>query len=338
MQFIYAGDDLKEKWNKFVSAYGGDGGLLQSWEWGEFQKSLDRRIIRIAAMGTAGDIKAAALMIQHDLHFDYSYLYCPRGPIGYNLRPKELEAFLNEISNVARQEKYFMVKADPAWITGNEDLLIDNGFRKSEHEVQPKCSFIIDLQKNEDELLARMKQKTRYNINLANKKGVVVRASIELADIEQFWQLVRQTSERSSFKPHTKEYYKKQFETFVSHNTIQLYLAEYENKVIAAIMVAYFGKFATYLHGASSDLYRDVMAPYALQWQAIQDAKKSGILFYDFGGVNGETYSNKKWSGITRFKVGFNELQKPTEYVGCFEKVINPVIYSAYKFVKQIRG
>ena len=122
------------------------------------------------------------------------------------------------------------------------------------------------------------------------------------------------------------------------NGTVKLFLAEYDNKIIAANMVSFFGKVCTYLHGASANTYRDVMAPYLLQWQAIVEAKRLGFGFYDFGGVNGPSFQNSKWEGITRFKASFSQELKPKEYIGSFDLILNPVIFSVYKFVKQIRG
>jgi len=211
-------------------------------------------------------------------------------------------------------------------------------FRKGENEVQSKSSLIINISSSEQALLAEMKQKTRYNISLAIRKGVKIRISDEVSDMESFWQLVKQTSSRDGFAPHPKVYYKKMFEILNKDQTIRLFLAEYKNKIVATNLVSFYGKVCTYLHGASSDMYREVMPTYLLQWQTILEAKKIGYQFYDFGGVNGSTFNDPKWQGITRFKSGFATKTKPQEYLGSFELILNPVVYSAYKFIKQIRG
>ena len=337
MQIIQVTDEFKDHWDSFVKTNAADGGMLQSWGWGEFQKSLDNKICRYAVVNGGGQFQAAALVIKHELPFEYNYYYCPRGPVIKSIEPQDLDSLLIEIKKVAKEDKSFMIRVDPPWALGNEKRLVDLDFRKSEYEVQPKCSFILDITKSEEELLSQMKQKTRYNIGLAKKKGVEIRMSDELADLESFWQLTKQTANRDGFKPHSKEHYKKMFEIFNKDGSLKLFLATYDNKVVTANLISLSGEVCTYLHGASADMYRDVMAPYLLQWQAILEAKKLGYKYYDFGGVNGQTYNNKKWIGITKFKTGFGSEIAPKEYIGSYELIYNPIVFATYKFVKQIR-
>ncbi len=338
MQIVPISDDLKEHWDNFVRSNATDGGLLHSWQWGEFQKTLDRKIIRLGAIDGAGQLQAAVLMVKHELPFEYNYWYCPRGPVINVLEIDDLNSLFAEMKKIAHEEKSFLIRVDPPWLIGNEKRLLDNGFRKGEHEIQPKCTLVLDLTQSETELLSGMKPKTRYNIGLAQRKGVIVRISNEISDIEAFWQLMKQTASRDGFFPHHKEHYKKMFEILSQDKTVKLFLAEFDNKIIAANMVSFFGKVCIYLHGASSDMYRDIMAPYLLQWAAILEAKKLGLVKYDFCGINGPSFYNKKWEGITRFKTGFGAELKITEYVGSHDLIINPVIFSVYKFVKQVRG
>lgn len=338
MQIIQVDKDLRNEWEKFLAVNALDGGFLQSWGWGDFQKSLGRQVFRLAVLDEEGEFAGAALLVKIEIHFEYTYLYSARGPVVSSKNSKAASALLEEINNLAKSEKSFLVRIDPAWTIGNEKTLIDSGYRKSEKEAQAKCILLIDITKSQDELLAEMKQKTRYNINLARKKGVTIRVSDEISDIESFWQLVKQTSERDGISSHPKEYYKKMFELLSVDGEVKLYLAEYDNKIVAANLMVFFGRVCVYLHGSSADMYRGVMAPYLLQWQAILDAKAQGLSIYDFGGLNGETYHSDKWDGITRFKSGFSPNTPITELVGNYESVINPVVFSAYKFIKQIRG
>jgi len=338
MEIIQSGEELNQHWDSFIKTNAADGGLLHSWLWGDFQKSLDHKVFRLGLIDGQGQMQAAALVIKHELPFEYNYLYCPRGPVINVLKIEDLNSLFAEIKKIAKEEKSFLIRVDPPWLVGNEKRLVDVGFRKGEHEIQPKCSLVIDITKTESDLLAAMKPKTRYNIGLAQRHGVKIRISTEISDIESFWQLVKQTSNRDGFAPHSKEHYKKMFEILSQDGVVKLFLAEYDNKIIAVNMVSFFGEVCTYLHGASADMYREVMAPHLLQWQAILEAKRLGFQFYDFGGVNGQTFYNKKWEGITRFKTGFAPVANIREYIGSFELVINPVIFSVYKFVKQIRG
>ncbi len=338
MHIAVVSEEFKEKWDHCVAAHAFDGGILQSWAWGDFQHSLDRKVIRLAGLNGSGEIVAAALLIQNELHFEYNYLYCPRGPVLSESTPGAMQEMAAAMKEVAKDEQSFMIRLDPPMSSAALLQFNVSGLRPSGYQLQPKCVFMIDIAGAEEEMLNAMKQKTRYNIGLAKKRGVQIRMSTEISDIEPFWQLIKETTARDGFAPHPKEHYKKMIENLAPDGMIKLFLAEYDGKVVAAALVSFFGGVATYLHGASSDMYRDVMAPYLLQWEAILEAKRLGCTRYDFGGVNGESYVNKKWEGITRFKLGFNQTAIPTEYVGGLEIVTNPVIYSVYSFVKQIRG
>ncbi len=338
MEIIQVGDEFKNHWNSFVQTNGADGGLLQSWEWGDFQKALENKIFRIGAINGDGKLQAAALIVNYELPFENNYFYCPRGPVIDSLKVNDLNSLFVEIKKIAKEEKSFLFKVDPPWALGNEKMIIGAGLRKGDYEIQPKCSLVINIDKTEEELLSLMKPKTRYNIGLAQRKGVKIKISDDILDVESFWQLVKQTAGRDGFQPHSKEHYKKMFDIFSQQKIIRFFSAEYDNKIIAMNMVSFFGGVCTYLHGASANMYRDTMAPYLLQWHAILEAKKIGFKFYDFGGVNGNSFFNERWKGITRFKTGFSPETKPKEYIGEFELVLNPIVFSVYKFIKQIRG
>ena len=186
-----------------------------------------------------------------------------------------------------------------------------------------------------------MHQKTRYNLRLAEKKGVTVREARN-DEFEVLWELMRNTCERDGFRLHGKEYYREMLKSDLgvvisdsdnsNHQSliIKLFFAEYEGKVIAANIIAFFGDTVTYVHGASADKYRNVMAPYLLQWHCIKTAKEQGYKYYDFYGID-----ENKWPGVTRFKKGFGgeELQYP----GTFDAVFGEGWYNMYKALRWVR-
>ncbi|MFH0968892.1 MAG: peptidoglycan bridge formation glycyltransferase FemA/FemB family protein [Patescibacteria group bacterium] len=182
--------------------------------------------------------------------------------------------------------------------------------------------------------------------------------------LNEFLRLVRATAERKGVKFHPENYYRKMIET-IPGEILKLYCAEYNNKVIAANLVAFYGNMAIYLHGATDDEYRNIMAPYLLQWQTILDAKKRGCKKYDMGGVksrisnfqfpisneipnsNDQIGKNTKyqildtkynpWSGITKFKLGFSVNTKPIEFLGSYDIILNRSKYSIYRFLQNFR-
>ncbi len=348
----------KLDWNRFVAE--NSGSFLQSWEWGEFQKSLGREVRRFG-----GGDEWAAMIIRHDLPLGKSYLYCPGGPViksRTDSRESGIGEFLDGIKKIAEQKKAIFLKIEPfVEINSRENgspveepfskYWAAAGFVKSEGGQRIKKTLVLDLAKPEEELLAEMKQKTRYNIKVAEKHGVRVRISdCPEKDFEEFWQLMRETAKRDKIRCHPRDYYLKQLSLinngengspvgepfsryFGGENNameIKLFLAERQNKVIVANIVIFFGSRATYLHGASDYENRHLMAPYLLQWEQIKEAKRRGCAQYDFWGIDEE-----RWPGVTKFKKGFGG--EEIEYIGAWDYVFRPTWYKIYKLVRKLR-
>ena len=353
MQVVQFKEDQKEIWNKFI-AFNNAESFLQSWQWGQFNCALGKKIWRLAIIDdslfkgkvSSSNLVAVALIIKYNLPFGKSYLYCPRGPVVDE--SGTFDMLFNEIKKIAKEEKSFFLKIDPPIELSQKCF---SNFRRSFSEVQPKDTLILDLEKSEEDLSREMKQKTRYNVRLAKKKGVEVKDyKLGITDqgefrkkLDFFWDLTEETSKRDKFISHNKEYYQKMLESLNDEDRsldnkqnlyARLYLAEYEKKIIAANIVLYFGDLAVYLHGSSSSKYRNLMAPYLLQWKQVQDAKTQGYKKYDFWGITigGE---NKNWQGITRFKKGFGGKEK--SYIGSYDLVFDNIKYWVYKFIRFVK-
>ena len=280
--------------------------FLQSSIWAEFQKSLGRKIWQIDSIN----------IIKHNLPFGKSYLYSPR------CEGKFLsELFFKKIKEIAKQENAIFLKIEPLEELRASPLELEKfGFRKS-NNIQPQKTLILDITKSEQELLNQMHYKTRYNIGLAKKKEILIKK--DKSKFEDFWRLIEETKKRDGFRPHPKEYYRKMLEI----PGIELFVAEFKNKIIAANIVVFCGKTVTYLHGASDYKYRNLMAPHLLQWEQILEAKKRGCLEYDFWGID-----EKKWPGVTRFKKGFGG--REIVYPGAYDLVFQPIWYKIYKNIR----
>ncbi|MDP3793798.1 MAG: peptidoglycan bridge formation glycyltransferase FemA/FemB family protein, partial [Candidatus Uhrbacteria bacterium] len=177
------------------------------------------------------------------------------------------------------------------------------------HAINPSTTLLVDLMKTENELLAQMHPKTRYNIRVADKHGVTVREARREEDIEIFLRLLQETAERDQFMPQPAKYLRALWEALLPSGMIRLHFAERNGEVLAAHMNVIYGDTMTYLHGASSSTHREMMAPYALHWAVMSEAKRQGYRYYDFWGCNP---SNKNhfdykttWEGMTRFKEGW---------------------------------
>ena len=339
----------KEEWNEFVAVNGG--GFLQSYEWGNFQQMSGHDVTRVIVK-ESGLIMLAAQIFKYALPLGKSYLYIPYGPV-FNLsqdsRDREVFNFLiAELKKLASKESgviFLKVEMDKEW--GEIDP-IAAGFRKSEKDVQARETMIVDLTSPEEDMLARMKQKTRYNIKIAQKHNVKI-VSLDSAQMDPkiFVSLLEETAMRNGFRTHGGKYYLDMMDLFLGKpvspqaNSLsqKLYFAYYKGDVSAAALVVFFGGRATFLHGASSGQYRNIMAPYLLHWEIMRDAKRLGFAEYDFWGiVTPRTDKNqvKKWLGFSRFKEGFGG--RVAEYPGAYDLVFNKLWYNVYRIVRRIRN
>lgn len=313
-----------EGWNEAVLEKGG--GFLQSWQWGEFQRGLGREVLRLRENGALGQF------ISMRLPFGKSYWYCPRGPLG-NLPS------LADDDDIARG---IFLRFEPAEIPRD-------GFfagAKKTSPVQPGQTLLIDLDRDPEEILAAMHEKWRYNIRLAERRGVKVYIAGErdAGALDVFWDLLQETTERDRFRAHGKEYYRSMLEALAgapatdgrTRPVARLVFAEHDGRVLAANLMIYFGGTATYLHGASSRARRELMAPHLLHWTAMLDAKAWRFKTYDFWGVAPEGVEGHPWAGITRFKRGFGG--RYLEYPGTYDLPLDTTWYGLYALAQKLRG
>ena len=382
--------------------------FLQSSQWRQFQASVGRRTFLVESE----DVLAS--VIEHELPVVGRYLYCPRGPVveletqsvkremqNTKLLVQNMERGIRDLIELAKKEKAGWIRIEPE----NEEMLeiIRNDVEingnklkivRAPHDMQPKEIFVVDISKAAETLLGEMKSKTRYNIKLAQKRGVVVHETwnmqhkiqdtrynnqansneqisnnqtnqdtkylstgqagkIRNTNLEAFLKLTKEMAQRHGITAHPEDYYRKMIEMLPSE-MLRIYVAQFEDKIIAANLVLFFGKTATYLHGASGNEHRSVMAPFLLQWQAMLDAKERGFERYDFGGVKivehrdltptlsfrrrGSKGEVNTWEGITTFKLGFSPQTQLVEFPGSYDIVVNPRKYAMYRGLQRAKG
>lgn len=313
------------EWNQYLLKQS-DVHLLQTGEWGELKSAFGWKPVRIVS----GEAGAQILFRKLPLGFTIGYI-----PKAFSDQRSAISQELwREIDVVCRQNRAIFLKLEPdLW----NDQVPDTSHLKLEtspHNIQPPRTIIVDIKGSEDEILARMKQKTRYNIRLAEKKDVTVRA---WDDIEAFHKMMLFTGGRDGFGVHSLEYYRRAYELLQPKQMGEILVAEYEGKPLAALFAAQNGKRAYYLYGASTDEERNRMPTYLLQWEAMKWAKARGCEEYDLWGVpdeaeatleaNFETRHDGLW-GVYRFKRGFGgELKRAAQ---AMDRVYNPVLYRVY--------
>lgn len=342
MKIIEARAGIKPLWEDFnqKSRYAS---FLQSYSWGDFQKTEAVESYRLAfeeaELKGGFDAKARligiAQILCHPLPLGKSYLYIPHGPI-IDEKFDDEEAWhllLEKIKEIAKYKKSIFLLSEPKQNFDQVSIL-----KKSNKHIQAETTFILDISSKKEDILSQMKSKTRYNIGLAKRKGVRISLAKNLDDLSIFLNLAKETSQRDEFKLHPDNYYRRMFKNLSEDKMIELRLAKYKNKWVAAILVIYYGDTATYLHGASSYHYRHLMAPHLLQWRAIKRAKKRGCAKYDFWGVTKSSDPAHHWAGFTRFKLGFAPNTPVTEYPGPYQYDFSKISAGIYGIGQRILG
>lgn len=338
MQIKEVLENEKGLWNEFVAA-SPTGDLLQSFEWGDLkQRSGGWHPIRIAVEDNGKIVGAVAILKRKLPHLNKSILYAPRGPVCDFSDQRVLSALVDAVKARAASEGAILFKIDPPVTADRSDVvrsLSDLGFAEvSEADgfggTQPRCVMQLDLSPSIDDILAGCKPKWRYNIRLAEKKGVEIRSDCTKDDLKLFYDVLKETAQRDRFLVRGYEYYDAMWDTLVVPGYAKLFLAQYEGEVVAGAISYLFGDKCWYTYGASSNRHRNVMPNHLMQWRMIEWAKSSGCSWYDFRGVSQQkdSSSGDHLSGLNRFKEGFGA--QFVEYIGEFDLPFSKTWYWAW--------
>jgi lipid II:glycine glycyltransferase (peptidoglycan interpeptide bridge formation enzyme) len=353
-------------WNKILNSLP-DAHLLQSAQWagvkGQFgwqpyfliwqQHESDLELIVI----TEGDLKvrnpaAAALVLERKAFQGLSVMYVPKGPILCDWSDKNLrKKVIGDLQEFVKRAGAIQIKIDPdvvvgRGVPGEEDAAIDpqgilfeeelskGGWRFSSDQIQFRNTFLIDLRPEEDELLNRMKSKTRYNIRLASRKGITIRYG-DLTDLGKIYKMYAETSSRGGFTIRGEDYYQTLWQAFMKESldsvidpAAQLIIAEFEGIPVAGAVMFRFGARAWYLHGMSLPEHSDKMATYLIQWEGMRWAKENGCTTYDMWGAPDHFDESDSMWGVYRFKRGFGG--EVIRTIGAWDYPVKPLVYKLY--------
>ena len=306
-----------EEWEKFQTAQP-VAQFQQSWAWGAYRAAHGVPVRRYALVDDHGVWVAAIQMEYRARRFGLGYWFAPRGPVIAG----DQKMILEELTRCLMQEQDLKDKAmfwriEPFIAHGSS---MPHAYIRTARMIPP-CTFLLDLAPSEDDLLKSMHEKTRYNIRVAERKGVKVRFSTSESDLSAVLDLMDETARRDKFVQHSREHLRGSFRHLADAQMAQLVLAELDGKLLSAEIEVHYADTATYLHGASSSESRNVMAPFAMHWEAIKEAKRRGYATYDFWGANPESkdayYYQASWEGFTRFKQGWGAVR--TCYAGTWD-------------------
>ena len=297
------------------------------------------------------DIQAACLVLKRTIlsrgfAARLCILYAPKGPLLDWSNESLRNRVLDDLQSFAKKQGAIFLKIDPDVVlgtgaSGNEDSdgqivmleLKQQGWRFSSDQIQFKNTVLIDLSASEDEMLARMKQKTRYNVRLAEKKGVTIRVGMQ-ADLSMLYKMYAETSVRDEFVIRDEGYYQTVWQTFMQPSTVhglpsaEPLIAEVNGEAVAAIFVFYFAGRAYYVYGMSRDAHREKMPTYLLQWEAMKRAKNHGCKVYDLWGAPEVFSENDSMWGVYRFKEGLGGQVLRT--LGAWDFAPNSFFYTMY--------
>jgi peptidoglycan pentaglycine glycine transferase (the first glycine) len=321
----------RQQWNDFV-AQSLCCNITQSYEWGELAPHLDAEAMRVGVVDDAGKLCAAMLvLIVRAPVLRRSYFYVPRGPIIDDPDSPAMTVLLNFVKAEARGRGAFMLKIEPSVLDGDPHWLIAlrrRGFRPNPYATHVRHEWVLDIRPDEKDILAGMKEKWRYNVRLAGRKGVTVRQGHGQADLDTFYSIYQTTSERDKFFIHEKAHYADVMRLYGVEDHAALLLAECQGQVIAGIVVLRFGRWSWYMYGASSNEHRNLMPNHLLQWSGIQWAKSRGCWYYNFRGIPDVLEEGQELWGVYVFKQGFGGCAM--RFLETHDMVYQPLVYGVY--------
>lgn len=297
--------------------------LWQSPSWQKFQESIGRRVHMLETENIS------ALIIQHQVPFGKCWFEIPRGPLwAEEADAADFDRFWDRLTELAKEEKAIFARINPFITLPFHSKKLRS--QKAFFDHHPQTTLVINLSLSEDEILAQMKPKGRYNIKVTKKHEVEI---IKSQDAAAFHELLQETTKRDGFSGHKLEYYQNMVDA-LGDDGLLLY-AKYQDHIIAGAIFTFVGDTAVYYYGASSNQHRNVMAPYLIQWEAILEAKKRGCNNYDFLGIAPENApNNHPWRGVTDFKKKFGGAV--IEYPQAQDIIFKSVWYEGLKLKKRL--
>jgi len=302
---------------------------LQSDQWGEFREKTGVKVIKD---------KNLQLTVHPIPHTLFNIGYYPKGQI---LNKKTID----NLKRIGKENGCVFIQIEPDIEKDNIDRndILRLGLKASAHPLLTKYTFILDLTKSEEELLKQMHPKTRYNIKVAQKKGVEIIEDNSDKTFAEYLRLTKETTSRQNFYAHSEDYHKLMWETLKTKGNFDkdvlaahLFKAVYNHEILVAWIVFVYKDVLYYPYGASSSSHREVMASNLMMWEVIKWGKKSGLKKFDMWGALGPTPNPKDpWFGFHRFKQGYGG--KLVEFVGSYDLVLNKKIYLSYKLLDKIR-
>lgn len=302
---------------------------LQSWKWGEAREKMGLEVLRVGEYNQ-GHLVSVYQISFHKIPFTpYKIGYIPRSQL-------PSRQILNWLLSYGKKNNVIFFKFEPNIVKNNITIKQFSNFIVSPHPLFPLWTQVIDLTKTKEELLETMKPKTRYNIRIAEKKGVVVKEQSDNEGFKIFLKLYFETCKRQKYYGHNPDYHRTVWK-HLNDGIAHILIAFYNKEPLAAYELFYFNKTLYYPYGGTSLSYRNLMASNLLMWKAILFGKELEATTFDMWGSLPPTYDNShSWAGFTRFKEGYNT--QFVEMVGSLDFVVDRPLYSLYTSAYKVRS
>ncbi len=332
MNFGYIDQAHQLEWEKLV-AETPESGFMQTFFWADFKRQTGWETFKIGIFEDKKLIGGAIIMKYY--FGNTSFLYIPEGPvINYadDQSKNIFKAFIREIDKLVT----FWGKHPTTHLRIEPRLdklpAYFKDFVKAPYNLEPKQTLMIDLNLKEEEILASMKPKGRYNIKVAERFGIEIKSDDSTSALPTFLNIYRQTKSRNSFKGKEDWYFESLAPLLPSSKKGQFYTASYQGKILAVALVIFFGERVSYFFGGSTDTDKEKMAPYLLHFEIMKEAKSKGYRFYDLWGIaEKEDDETNTWHGFSKFKRQFGG--KRFDFIGTYDLVYNKKLYE--KFLKE---
>jgi len=347
-------DFSKEMWEQAVTGFP-EANFLQSWNWGAFQQSLGKRVIRLAWQETNSQKIVALAQVVVEKAKRGSYLSLAGGPLLLWSNEVLVQTVFTQLRLLAHQQHCWFIRFRPqalvtaskpqeesqeekvtSWAAGQPAAVIEPktirliGCRQAPMHLTADLTIQLDLTLTDEELLSQMRKNHRQSIRKATNLGITTRVSGDENDLNKFYDEQLSLARRHGFVPFSREFLTKQFQVFVKENQVILVHAELDNQLLASAFVIFYNGEAVYHYGISTELNQKLPGSYACQWRVIQEAKARGCRRYNLWGVAPKAETNHRFAGVGLFKRGFGGLE--VAYLPAQDVVTNNCYYLTWLF------
>lgn len=319
----------KQEWEKYVLGCN-PRSFLQSWNWGETNKLQGDKVIRLGFY-EGKNLRGICLLIKQEAKRGVHFLV-PGGPL-IDWKNKKLAKYaISEIRRLAKENGAWFVRVRPEILDSSKARasIRQYGFVRAPIHLHAENTWVLNIDKSEEELLAGMRKNTRYSVRKSLEEGLNVRKSTDPKKTKILARLQKATVKRHGFVGFKKSLFTAQIETFGRDNQAALFLIDKNKKPLVAAIIIFYGDYSYYHHSSSSEMARKTYASYLLQWEVMREAKKRGCKYYNLWGIAPSDNPKHRFYGVSVFKKGFGG--KKVDWLHAHDIVISPKYWTTFAF------